>query len=103
AVDLDAVACRHDDRLVDRGVVGRPAVGLHEVLVGERQAFEEFDRGAPVGDAEGEDGHGSRDSTRRLRMGSDGWWTTPGRDRPVRPGTISARLHPNAPRRIWDG
>jgi hypothetical protein len=57
AEDLDAVARRQDHGLLDRRLVERGAVGLHEIVVGEREPLQQLDRCATEGDAESEDAH----------------------------------------------
>ena len=56
-VDLDAVAGREDDGLVDLGLVHERAIGLGEIVGDEGQALQELHPGSPVRHAEREDRH----------------------------------------------
>ena len=58
AVDLDPVAGREHHRTVDAVEVLRDPVGLGQVVVGEREPFQQLDRCTTEGDPEGEDRHG---------------------------------------------
>ena len=53
--DLDPVARGQDHGLVDAVLVEHAAVGLREVVVGEREPLEQLDRRATEGDPEGQE------------------------------------------------
>jgi hypothetical protein len=57
AVDLDPVACRQDDGAGESIQFAREQVRLGQVVVGEGEPIQQFDRRATEGDPEGEDGH----------------------------------------------
>ena len=57
AVDLDPVARRQDHGLLDPRLVEGEPVRLREVVVGEREPFQQLDGGATEGDAEAKDAH----------------------------------------------
>ena len=56
-VDLDPVAGREDDGLVDLGLVDERAIGLWEIVGDEGQALQELHPGPPVRHAQREDRH----------------------------------------------